>query len=228
MSGANTSPTRSASAIARSRNDGAASKTMMPALAAGEVLFVFAGVVAYIWRLQFTFPDFAIILLVFIVATFFVHRDRISDLGFGSRGLVGGMKTLALPTALIAGALIVARVPDGFLTIDRLSGLGKYFSWCLLQQFALQSFFANRLLLVMKDPRRAAWMNAAIFAAVHIPNPVLMPVTFFGAYILTRVFFSARNLVPLALSQAIIGSLLSVALPMTWHHGLRVGPGFYK
>jgi hypothetical protein len=201
---------------------------MMLVLAVGEVLFIFAGVVAFIWRLQFTFPDFAIILLVFIVATFVVHRDRLSDLGFGSGGLVGGMKALALPTALIAGALIVTRVPDGFLTTDRLAGIGKYFSWCLLQQFALQSFFANRLLLIMKDPRRAASMNGAIFAAVHIPNPVLVPVTFFGGYLLTRVFFANRNLVPLALSQAIIGSLLSVALPIAWHHGLRVGPGFYR
>jgi hypothetical protein len=200
----------------------------MAGLALGEVLFVFGGVVAFIWRLQFTFPDFAIVLLVFIVATFFVHRDGFSDLGFGSGGLVGGMKALALPTALIAGVLIVTRVPDGFLTIDRLAGLGKYFSWCLLQQFVLQSFFANRLLLVMKDPRRAAWLNGAIFAAVHIPNPVLVPVTFLGGYLLTRVFFSNRNLLPLALSQAIIGSLLSVALPVAWHHGLRVGPGFYR
>ena len=200
----------------------------MPALAVSEVLFVFAGVVAFIWRVQFTFPDFAIILLVFIVATFFVHRDALSDLGFGSQGLVGGLKVLALPTALIAGLLIVTRVPDGFLTVERLSGLGKYFSWCLLQQFALQSFFANRLLLIIKDERRAAWMNGAIFAPVHIPNPVLMPVTFFGGYLLTRVFFSTRNLVPLALSQAIIGSLLSIALPVAWHHGLRVGPGFYR
>src|SRR6516225_9970262 len=75
---------------------------VMPALALGEVLFVFAGVMAFIWRLQFTFPDFVIVLLVFIVASFFVHRDRLSDLGFGSQGLIGGMKVLALPTALIA------------------------------------------------------------------------------------------------------------------------------
>ena len=42
-----------------------------------EVSFVFAGVVAFIWRQQFTFPDFAIVLLAFIVATFFVHRARL-------------------------------------------------------------------------------------------------------------------------------------------------------
>ena len=60
------------------------------------------------------------------------------------------------------------------------------------------------------------------------PNPVLVPITLVGGYILTRVFFSTRNLIPLALSQAIIGSLLTVALPFAWHHGLRVGPGYYR
>ena len=200
----------------------------MRVLAVGEVLFVFAGVVAYIWRLQYTFPEFAVVLLAFITLTFFLHRDRLQDLGFGSRGVWDGIKLLSLPTLAVAGVLIVTRLPLAFFTIDRLTGLGKYFAWCLLQEFALQSFFGNRLLLIMKDPNRAAWMNGALFAAVHIPNPVLVPVTFFGGYVLTRVFYSTRNLVPLALSQAVIGSLLSVALPVAWHHGLRVGPGFYR
>ncbi|HEY2382130.1 MAG TPA: CPBP family glutamic-type intramembrane protease [Terriglobia bacterium] len=201
---------------------------MMQAWAAGEVLFVFAGVVAYIWRLQFRFPDFAVVLLVFILLTFLLHRDRLQDLGFGSRGLWNGIRLLALPTLIIAAVLIVARLPAAFFTVNRLYGLGRYFAWCLLQEFVLQSFFGNRLLLIMKNPKRAAWMNGVLFAAVHMPNPVLVPVTFLGGYILTRVFFATRNLVPLALSQAIIGSLLSVALPVAWHHGLRVGPGFYR
>ena len=202
---------------------------MMRILAAGEVLIVFAGVMAYIWRLQLTFPDFAVILLVFIVATFFVHGDRLQkDLGFGSRGLVGGIRVLGVPTLIVAGALILFSVPMSFFTIDRLAGLEKYFAWCLLQQFALQSFFGNRLLQALKSQNRAAWLNAGLFAAVHLPNPVLVPVTFLGGYILTRVFFSTRNLIPLALSQAIIGSLLTVALPVAWHHGLRVGPGYYR
>jgi hypothetical protein len=207
--------------------------SMIVLAAAGEVLFVFAGVVAFIWRLQFTFPDFAIVLLVFVVATFFLHRDRLHDLGFGSRGLVAGIKQVAMPTLLIGSVLAVAAMARGsslqaLLAADKFAGLGKYFAWCLLQQFVLQSFFANRLFLILKDERRAAWMNGAIFAAVHIPNPVLVPVTLLGGYLLTRIFFSTRNLVPLALAQAIVGSLLSVAVPVSWHHGLRVGPGYFR
>jgi hypothetical protein len=207
--------------------------SMIVLAAASEVLFVFAGVVAFIWRLQFTFPDLVIVLLVFIVATFFLHRDRLEDLGFGSHGLLAGIQAVAIPTLMIGSVLAIAAVvrgapPLALFSADKLIALEKYFAWCLLQEFVLQSFFANRVLLVLKDPRHAAWANAAIFAAVHIPNPVLMPVTFLGGYLLTRIFFSTRNLVPLALAQAIVGSLLAVAVPISWHHGLRVGPGYYR
>jgi hypothetical protein len=203
---------------------------MMVWFAAGEVLFIFSGVLLYIWRLQYTFPDFAIVLLAFIVLSFFFHRDGLAKLGLGHRGFTAGIKMAAGPTAAIAVVLIGAALLRGMtpaLFGDRLFGVGRYFGWCLLQQLVLQSFFANRLLLTFRRPEAAAWVNAGIFAAVHIPNPVLMPVTFLGGYVLTRVFFSTRNLLPLALAQTIIGSLLAVAMPPGWHHGLRVGPGYY-
>jgi len=199
---------------------------MMAALAAVEVILVFGGVVLFIWRLQYTFPDFAAILLTAILMTFVIHRDRLADLGLGSRGFLKATKSLAVPTLVIA-SILIAVAPAGLLTLVKLEGFGKYFAWCLLQEFTLQSFFASRLLLVLKDPKRTAWINAAMFAAVHIPNPVLIPVTLLGGYVLTRVFISTRNLMPLALAQAVVGSLLAVALPASWHHGLRVGPGYY-
>jgi hypothetical protein len=204
---------------------------MMRGLAAAEVLIVFAGVVLYIWRLQFTFPDFAIVLLAFILLTFLIHRDRLKDLGLGSRGFLAGLKMIALPTLAIAAVLVVAVIVHGAtaaFAIEKLTSVGRYFAWCLLQEFVLQSFFANRLLAVFGEPRRAALMNGFVFAAVHIPNPVLVPVTFLGGYVLTRVFFATRNILPLAMAQAIVGSLLAVALPAGWHHGLRVGPGYYR
>ena len=58
-----------------------------------------------------------------------------------------------------------------------------------------------------------------IFLRIHVVNTI--------AYVLTRVFISTRNLIPLVLAQTVVGSLLAVALPTSWHHGLRVGPGYY-
>ena len=205
----------------------------MVVLAAAEVVIVFAGIVLFIWRLQFTFPNFALFLLGFLVLTFFIHRDTLQNLGIGSRGLISGLKTLAVPTAIASALLILASASVGGLqtsssTADKLWGLSRYFAWCLFQEFGLQSFFTNRLSAVFKDPNRTAWASAVVFGAFHIPHPVLIPVTFVGGYLLTRIFMKHRNLVPLAAAQAIVGSLLTVALPAGWQHGLRVGPGYYR
>jgi len=205
----------------------------MLTLAAAEVMFIVGGITLYIWRLQYTVPNFAVILLLFIVASFFIHKDRLQDLGLGSRGMASTTKVVAPPTAMFVVVLVLVgfttgRVAGGAWTADKLTGLWRYFAWCLFQEFGLQSFLTNRLLFIFKRPDRAAWISAAVFASFHIPNPVLIPVTFFGGYVLSRVFISHRNLIPIALSQAIIGSLLSVVLPIGWHHGLRVGPGYYR
>lgn len=205
----------------------------MRTLAALEVLVVAGGIVLYIWRWQFVYPNFAVLLLLFIIATFFVHGDRLSELGLGSQGLVSGAKVLIGPTSVLIAFLFIVALMTGELrspglVVTKLAGLGRYFAFCLLQQFGLQSFFTNRLLTVFRKPNAAAWGSAAIFAIFHIPNPVLIPATLLGGYVLSRIFINHRSLIPLAIAQAIVGSLLSVALPAPWHHGLRVGPGYYR
>jgi hypothetical protein len=202
-------------------------------LAAVNASIVFTGILLYIWRVQYVFPDFALYLLAFLILTLFIHRDSFQQLGFGSQGMAVSLKLLIGPTLILAGFLVmvgfVTGVFDNWMwTADKATSAFKYFSWCLFQQFGLQSFFTNRLLAIFPRPNHAAWASATVFAIFHIPNPVLMPVTFFGGYILTRVFIAHRNLIPLAISQAVVGMTLSLVIPAAWHHGLRVGPGYYK
>ena len=204
-------------------------------LAAAEILTIFTGIILLIWRLQFIFPEFGFILLGILVLTLLVHRDGWQNLGFGSHGFVSGMKALFAPTMILSMGFVLGGMAFGafrghhlILNWTMLSGFSRYFAWCLFQQFGLQSFFTNRIIQVLKNSRRTAWTSGAIFAAFHIPNPVLMPLTFFGGVILTRVFIRHRNLVPLALAQAVIGTLTSITIPPCWHHGLRVGPGYYQ
>src|SRR5438552_17319689 len=85
----------------------------MVILAAIEVVMVLGGVLLYIWRLQFTFPDFAIFLLAFIVLTFLLHRYSIENLGMGAHAFTRGLKALAGPTAIIARGLILIGVASG-------------------------------------------------------------------------------------------------------------------
>jgi len=55
-----------------------------------------------------------------------------------------------------------------------------YFAFCLLQQIALNSLLMNRLVSLLSRRWLASLIAAAIFAALHWPNPVLVPLTFVG------------------------------------------------
>jgi len=205
----------------------------MKRLAAVEVAIVFLAIITYIWQWRYAFPDQAEYALAVIVGSFFIHRDKLSLLGLGSYGLLPTLRRIWMPTVLaIISLVLIGWITRSWanihLTTSGLHSLGLYFAWCLFQQFGLQSFFSNRLESIVENPNRAAWLSAGIFMAFHFPNPVLMPVTFLGGYFLARVFLSERNLLPLAGAQAVVGILISVMIPASWHHGLRVGPSYYR
>ncbi|MGB6599267.1 MAG: CPBP family intramembrane glutamic endopeptidase, partial [Candidatus Acidiferrum sp.] len=85
-----------------------------------------------------------------------------------------------------------------------------------------------RILYAFEKPRVTATVAGAIFAAVHWPNPVLVPLTFIGGVAMSWLFIRERNIIPLAVGQAILGTLVWWAFPLAWHHGMRVGPGYYS
>jgi hypothetical protein len=55
---------------------------------------------------------------------------------------------------------------------------------------------------------------------------VLVPLTFVAGTAMAWLFARERNILPLALGQAILGALVWWAFPLAWHHSMRVGPGY--
>ena len=102
-----------------------------------------------------------------------------------------------------------------------------YMAFCLLQQVGLNSYLTNRLLGATESPARASLLSGTIFAALHWPNPVLVPLTFIGGVAMAWLFARDRNIILLAIGQGILGTLVWWAFPVAWHHAMRVGPGFY-
>jgi len=72
----------------------------------------------------------------------------------------------------------------------------------------LNSYLTNRLLGVTDSPVRAALLSGTIFAALHWPNPVLIPLTFIGGVAMAWLFARDRNIIPLAIGQGILGTLV--------------------
>jgi hypothetical protein len=200
-------------------------------LALIEALAFSALVGAYIWRLQFTHRLSWIIFAAWLTASFLLYRDTPKTLGWRADNLWAATRR----AAVVFGALFVAVCCAGFLLgwlhrfpLISLRHLWNYFSFCMLQEVALQSFLTNRLLLALSSRSKAALVSGLIFGALHWPNPVLAPITFVGGAIMAWLFARERNIIPLAAGQAILGMLVWWAFPVAWHHGMRVGPGFYN
>ena len=128
---------------------------------------------------------------------------------------------IAIGLAVHAPTHIAARL----ISWKRLLG---YMAFCLLQQVGLNSLIHNRMMTLIRNEFVSAGVTGAIFAACHWPNPVLVPLTFLGGAVMAWMFGRVRNILPLAVGQALVSTLASWAFPMAWHHHFRVGPGYYS
>jgi hypothetical protein len=195
----------------------------------------------FIWQLQFTARWTWMIFILWIVVSFAIHRDTPKTLGWraDNLGLASKRATIVIGV-MVTGLIIIGfalrqffgaafaslptRLPPNLISWHRLWG---YFAFCVLQQVALDSLVQNRMMSLVRNESTSALFTGVIFAACHWPNPVLVPLTFIGGSALAWLFGRNRNIIPLAVGQAILGSIIFWAFPIAWHHHMRVGPGYY-
>jgi Type II CAAX prenyl endopeptidase Rce1-like len=198
-----------------------------------EALLFSALVALYIWRWQLAHPQSWVIFPLWLGVSFLAHRDTPQTLGWRADNLWAATRQGLILFGIFIAAVCTAGIFLGALhrlpehLIDRRRFLG-YFSFCLLQQVAVNSYLMNRLLSAVESPIPAAALASVIFAALHWPNPVLVPVTLIGGFGMCLLFARQRNILPLTLGQAILGALVWWAFPLAWHHSMRVGPGYYS
>lgn len=202
-------------------------------LAGAEVAAMTALVPAFIWDLQFRWPNSWIVFPAWLALSFLIHRDTPKALGWRADNLWAATRPAAVFFVLFAAALLLFAVVLGTIQTPPLHlfsprRIGLYLAFCLLQQVALQSFLNNRLLVVCSHRIVSSLLAGAIFAAAHWPNPVLVPVTLIGGSVLAALFARERNILPLVIGQALIGSLLWICFPVEWHHRMRVGPRYFR
>jgi hypothetical protein len=200
--------------------------------AIADVTLLPAFIVWFIWQLQFTANWSWVVFPTWIVSTYLVHRDTPKTLGWRADNLGAGFKqALVIFGIMVAGLMVVGfllgeptHLPPNLLSWRR---LWTYFAFCLLQQVALNSLVHNRMLSLIRNKWLAAVLTGLIFSACHWPNPVLVPLTLIAGTVMAWMFGRVRNIIPLAIGQAILGSIVWWAFPVAWHHHLRVGPGYY-
>jgi len=101
-----------------------------------------------------------------------------------------------------------------------------YIIWTFVQQLLLQCFFLARLLRLLPNAKLAAIVAAFIFAAAHLPSPILAPVTLLWGLASCLLFLRYRNLYSLAMAHAILGITIAITVPGPVSHNMRVGLGY--
>jgi len=196
-----------------------------------EATGMFACVLLYIWQWQEVVPHLWILLLAFVFASHFVHRDTLQNLGLTLFELRPSAErvlpiVLALYVPLVVYGFAAGRlrlIAPSFAVLAYFVGYG---SWCAAQQYLLQSYFHNRLLRALRNPHLSSVLAAVMFGAAHIPNPVLMVATTVAGFIFAEVFAHYRNIWPLAFAQTVGGFLVAAISPPWLIHNMRVGPGY--
>lgn len=102
-----------------------------------------------------------------------------------------------------------------------------YYWGALAQQVFMNGYFVNRLASGFQNQKLTVFVTGILFGLVHLPNPVLTPVTFLGGMLSAYFFQRNKNVYLLALFHTLLAVTIKYFLPHAWHHNLRVGPGFF-
>jgi len=200
-----------------------------------EVAAVVAFLLVYIWIIEpwsrvYAAPGF-VLFFAFAFLLHVRHNDRAADLGirldtFG-RALREALLVI-VPALILAGGLGL-RLGGGVALDPGRTALAFFwgYPWALFQQYGLQCVIGRRLSCVIRGDVAHDVACAAIFGALHLPNPFLTVVTFGAAYCFCALFRRCPNLFALALAHTLASTVLYHFLPSSITHSMRVGPGFF-
>jgi membrane protease YdiL (CAAX protease family) len=192
---------------------------------------IVAIVLAYTWLLAPITPRSTAYVAGGVVVALAIWRAvKTGEWGLRASALLSALWRAAAFTA--AGALVLYIAGTGLGTWhDRgisAAELAVLFLWGLGQQFVLQTVILRDATALLTDksfyiPCIAA---ALVFASLHLPNPFLSAVTFAGALAWCWIYSRYPNILPLALSHAVLTAAILYAFDDRITGRLRIGAGY--
>lgn len=195
-----------------------------------ELILGYGAIVGVIWtpeHLQRILSPFVLALTLSVVLAQGKNRD---ELGLGWRGLIPSLWILPAAVALAALSVFIAAKIGTLHPLYKgdFAHVSGYVLWTIYQQFLLQDYFMDRLLRLVSSEALAVVVAGTLFAAAHLPNPVLTAATLVWGIVSCALFRRYKNLWALGLAQGLLGLCFAICVPDTLHHHLRVGLGYLR
>lgn len=195
-----------------------------------ELILGYGLIVGIIWApesLQRILSPIALVLTLLVVLARGKSRD---ELGVGRRGFLESLWILPAAIALFVLSLFVAARIGTLHPLYKgdFEHVAGYVLWTIYQQFLLQDLFMDRLLRLVTNEAAAVTLAGTLFAAAHLPSPLLTAATLVWGVVSCALFLRYRNLWALGLAQGLLGLCFAMCVPDALHHHLRVGLGYLR
>ena len=195
-------------------------------------------VVAYVfmekalWSRHLAFRNrWALVAIITVFLFALIDRPSIRRMGLGLPTTFGASILLAVSFASVIALIFFnhwagAEIPAN-PTWPSLHLTWQYIVWAVIQEFILQSFFFTRCEeLFGSSP--AVWVAATLFAAAHLPSPILTTFTLVAGLFFCEMFRRYRSIYPIGIVHAILGLTVSITMPDSLLHNMRVGIGYLR
>ena len=191
-------------------------------------LCILGVVLIFTWVLAPGAPQWATAGAVVLVLGLAVWRAvRTGEWGVRRRAFRGALGWSAAMTA--AGTLGIylagSRLGTWHDRRDLWINLAELIPWGLGQQFALHTVFLREAQATVGRPG-GVLLAALMFAILHLPNPFLTAMTGLGAIAWCWIYDRHPNLLPLALSHALLTLAILYAFDDAMTGRLRIGAGY--
>lgn len=197
-----------------------------------QLIVVYVFMERALWSSRLAFRNtWALVAAFTVLVLVLADRPSLRRMGLSLPTSLGASLVLAVSLATAVFLVFAVRWAGGQIpanpTWPSLHLAWHYVVWALLQEFMLQSFFFTRCEELFGSSA-AVWVTATLFAAAHLPSPLLTTFTLIAGLFFCEMFRRYRSIYPIGIVHAVLGLTLALVMPDSLLHNMRVGIGYLR